>query len=201
MSLWGAKDAVSNTATVWAAAFKKDGNTSNRAALYGNTTVNSFVKNKKVGVFAVTAAEMGKQFNKKVLTVSVGANAGLNYANGDIVRLNTGIASVNAEFTVTTGAANTSVASLTVSNAGEFTTSPTLSSGATNNKTVANASANGLLLTVTLGTKYEGQRVSHTGWNVRKEGTGGRAGRVNYECLVAGGITGASNTNSTTLLG
>jgi hypothetical protein len=30
--------------------------------------------------------------------------------------------------------------------------------------------------------------VSHTGWNLRKVGTGGRAGRVSYECLVAGGF-------------
>jgi hypothetical protein len=33
--------------------------------------------------------------------------------------------------------------------------------------------------------------VTHAGWVLRKEGTGGRAGRVQYETLVAGGsITG-----------
>lgn len=31
--------------------------------------------------------------------------------------------------------------------------------------------------------------VAHTGWVIRTEGTGGRAGRVSYEVLVAGGIT------------
>lgn len=31
--------------------------------------------------------------------------------------------------------------------------------------------------------------IAHTGWVIRTEGTGGRAGRVSYEVLVAGGIT------------
>lgn len=31
--------------------------------------------------------------------------------------------------------------------------------------------------------------IAHTGWVVRTEGSGGRAGRVSYEVLVAGGIT------------
>jgi len=37
------------------------------------------------------------------------------------------------------------------------------------------------------GTKNRG--VAHTGWVLRTEGSGGRAGRVQYEVLVAGGIT------------
>lgn len=35
-----------------------------------------------------------------------------------------------------------------------------------------------------------GGKVAHTGWVLRKEGQGGRAGRVEYEVLVAGGIVG-----------
>jgi hypothetical protein len=35
--------------------------------------------------------------------------------------------------------------------------------------------------------------VAHAGWVVRKEGTGGRAGRVHYETLVAMGSLGATN--------
>ena len=34
-------------------------------------------------------------------------------------------------------------------------------------------------------TTGEGHAVSHTGWHLRTEGTGGRAGRVHYETLVA----------------
>ena len=33
---------------------------------------------------------------------------------------------------------------------------------------------------------------AHSGWSIRTEGDGGRAGRVQYEVLVAGGITGDS---------
>lgn len=37
----------------------------------------------------------------------------------------------------------------------------------------------------------EGTLVTHAGWVLRKEGTGGRAGRVHYETLVAmGSMTG-----------
>jgi hypothetical protein len=48
-------------------------------------------------------------------------------------------------------------------------------------------------------TSGEGSKVSHPGWQLRTEGSGGRAGRVHYECLVAMGsmATGAgSNTAS-----
>lgn len=31
-------------------------------------------------------------------------------------------------------------------------------------------------------------KIPHTGWHLRTTGSGGRAGRVSYECLVAGGI-------------
>jgi hypothetical protein len=34
------------------------------------------------------------------------------------------------------------------------------------------------------------KEISHTGFHLRTVGTGGRAGRVHYECLVAGGVTG-----------
>ena len=34
-------------------------------------------------------------------------------------------------------------------------------------------------------TTGEGVYVTHTGWHLRTEGTGGRSGRVHYECLVA----------------
>jgi hypothetical protein len=38
------------------------------------------------------------------------------------------------------------------------------------------------------------------GWNLRKEGTGGRAGRVHYECLVAmGSIAGGADSDDTLL--
>lgn len=39
--------------------------------------------------------------------------------------------------------------------------------------------------------------VAHTGWVLRTEGSGGRAGRVSYEVLVAGGITSDGSDDTT----
>lgn len=41
--------------------------------------------------------------------------------------------------------------------------------------------------------------IAHTGWVVRTEGTGGRAGRVQYEVLVAGGIGTDEDADDTVL--
>lgn len=41
-----------------------------------------------------------------------------------------------------------------------------------------------------------GGKVAHTGWVLRTEGTGGRAGRVMTEVLVAGGITGDASDDA-----
>ena len=40
-------------------------------------------------------------------------------------------------------------------------------------------------------------QVTHSGWVLRREGTGGRAGRVTYETLVASGSIGTNTTSST----
>lgn len=34
-----------------------------------------------------------------------------------------------------------------------------------------------------------GMGIAHSGWHIKTTGSGGRAGRIHYECLVAGGIT------------
>ena len=44
-------------------------------------------------------------------------------------------------------------------------------------------------------------QVSHAGWVVRREGTGGRAGRVHFETLVAMSSIGVSGTSSTGVTG
>lgn len=41
--------------------------------------------------------------------------------------------------------------------------------------------------------------ISHTGWVVRTEGSGGRANRVQYEVLVAGSMTTDNNADDTVL--
>jgi hypothetical protein len=167
----------------------------------------------------------------KVRTVVATAASGTGYANGDLVTCNTGVMSTNAVFTVTTGGANTSIASLALTTNGVFTTNPTLNvsplasltgagTGGTANltmgiatlavlnpgmyTTVANSTANApsggsgtgatLVLTFTPGVS-EGKFAGMTGWALRTEGTGGRAGRIQYECLVAG--VGGQSANGT----
>lgn len=44
-------------------------------------------------------------------------------------------------------------------------------------------------------------QVSHAGWVLRREGTGGRAGRVTYETLVAMSSTGANTSSNTGVFG
>lgn len=43
---------------------------------------------------------------------------------------------------------------------------------------------------------HAGRAVAHSGWVIKKEGTGGRAGRVQYETLVAGGISSDSSDDT-----
>lgn len=75
--------------------------------------------------------------------------------------------------------------SVTVNAAGEEYNSSTVGTSVTGNG-IANATVNVVL------TGQEGTTKAATaGWNLRKEGSGGRAGRVHYECIVAmGSITG-----------
>ena len=165
----------------------------------------------------------------KLVFIEVGtaldADAGSGYANGDVVKLVGGTSTATANASVTTGAANTSVVSLTIVNAGNYSALPTLTGGTTTAETgtgtglkvntsfglgavtVATGGSNYTTPTVTIantggsvGTiatatankqSTEAAAVSHAGWVVRTEGSGGRAGRVQYETLVAmSSITG-----------
>lgn len=269
MSLWSSTDNANGVPLSVPAQFNLTPNTTNRDALYGNTTADAFITGKKVGVYGVDTAEIavgsyylsaaaannvgtggsyvpGEELSitstgatsttaatvtvatTKIRTATI-VGAGSGYANGDTVTCNTGTMTTNAVFTVTTGAANTGIASLAITTNGVFTTNPTLTAGALKNLTVANSSANGATATVTMrinslgignqglysvvpteannntlansatGTgatvaltwgQASGKGIAHTGWVVRTEGTGGRAGRVHYEVLIAGGISG-----------
>lgn len=276
MPIIGRTDAASNSVIMAPAQFGKAPTTTNRDALYQNTTADAFVTNETIGMYAISEEEMnfasvlGLQsatpnnagsggsyvpgdtftlantdgvafvdavinvYSTKVRTVTATAASGTDYANGDTVTCNTGTMTTNAVFTVTTGTANTSIASLTLTTNGVFTTNPTLNasplrtltgngSGGTANLTMgivsvtvsnsgtyttapgnvtahapaANTSATGTGATFSLtfaNREPEAKRAGMTGWAIRRQGTGGRAGRVSYELLVA---TGGAMTNST----
>lgn len=175
-----------------------------------------------------TAAATVSVTTTKVRTVAILAgHLGSGYANGDTVTCNSGVMTTNAVFTVTTGASNTSIASLALTTNGVFLTNPVLANTDLLNVVVANTSANGAQAVVTMRinslsvaakgdysvvpteannnalsgsasgtgataafTWATGSKgVTHTGWVLRTVGSGGRAGRVQTETLVAGGIT------------
>lgn len=84
--------------------------------------------------------------------------------------------------------ANTSTIALAETAGGsniDITDARTTASGETH--TIRGDTATGLVITT--GAKRAG--AAHAGWVVRREGTGGRAGRVHYETLVAMGSLGA----------
>lgn len=80
------------------------------------------------------------------------------------------------------------VAGITITNTGSgYVTAPAITFGG--------AGGSGTTATATIYTPtsvHAGRAVAHSGWVVKKEGTGGRAGRVQYETLVAGGISSDS---------
>jgi hypothetical protein len=266
MSQWKNTDNTAN-AVLWATVpYGQAPNTTNRDAMFGNTTANGYGTHQTIGMYGVdgteialgskqitaaapntggtggsyvpgetltidnTGATASKNASLIILTTEVRAlvvnAAGSGYANGDTIRLATGAGSNSGVFTVTTGAANTGVASLALTARGSFTTNPTASQGATanitgsgtgltvdasmriltmgvadpgkytvaptttaNNTLSGSAAGTGALASLTVTSGVGKGEVAHTGWIVRKVGTGGRAGRVETEVLVAGGMS------------
>lgn len=75
--------------------------------------------------------------------------------------------------------------------------SVTGTSAAQYNVSVFGVSASEMLYANTADT--EADAIAHAGWNLRKEGTGGRSGRVTYETLVAGGSMTGDGADDTQL--
>lgn len=73
------------------------------------------------------------------------------------------------------------------------------------NSMYANSTANAVISGLTVGMyavdatemAVNGGDVAHTGWVVRTVGQGGRAGRVQTEVLVAGGIASSNSADNT----
>lgn len=175
----------------------------------------------------------------RTVTILTG-HLGTGYTNNDTVTVNNGVMTTNAVFTVTTGASNTSIASLVLTTNGVFTTNPVLANCDLKNVSVANTSANGAQATLTMGVDtltivdpgnysvvptnitsmiaadgangsgtgltmvitfggHERKGIAHTGWVKRTVGSGGRAGRVHYEVLVAGEPTSDNSADDSIL--
>ena len=261
MAQWSNQDASSNS-VLWApTGFNLPANTTNRDALFGNTTVNAFVTGETVGMFGVDVTEMSVSNGAVIQTLVV--NAGSGYSANAVVTVTepgtgsgfTANAQANATgyisainisaagsgysgnpptFVVAAPTGKTFNALTAVANTTEFISiasnvfqnndivTYTVAAGNTAVIGLANAtsyyvvSANttGLKLSTSIGGSainvtatvsetghtLTGQTASgvaiisgsrhgahHSGWVIRTVGTGGRAGRVQHETLVAMG--------------
>lgn len=153
----------------------------------GNTFFAQVGANTTQGVLTITNVDG----NGNVLAVSIttaGKYSTVTTANDYTFPANTGSGTgftANLRF---------GIESVTVNDAGEGYNRATV--GAT-------ATANGISNTafsVTLTGQEGSEKGPLAGWNLRKEGSGGRAGRVHYECLVAmGSIAGGTDSDDSQL--
>lgn len=144
----------------------------------GNTFSVHAGANTTTGVLTVTNVDG----SGNVLAVSItteGKYSTVTVANNNTFAANTGSGTgftANIRF---------GIESVTVSGAGEDYNGGTVGAVAT-----ANGISN-TVLSVALTGQEGSTKSALAGWNLRKEGSGGRAGRVHYECLVAmGSLTG-----------
>ena len=264
MAQWSNKDASSNS-VLWApTGFNLPANTTNRDALYGNTTPNAFVTGETVGMFGVDTTEMSVSNGAVIQTIIVSGGSGYS-ANATVTVTEPAVGSgftANAAVSATgriseikisaagsgyTGLpptfvvaapslqifnGNTAVSAnaitITTANsiflagdkvryAGNVTSTPVGLVDGTDyfvsfsnstviklaatlggaNLTISDASGDG---TTAGGATLRGETATgvavvsgsrhgahHAGWVIRTVGSGGRAGRVQYETLVAMG--------------
>ena len=131
-------------------------------------------------VFGIDSTEIGVDTSDNVVSIEI-VNGGTGYDSDDTepIRFTGGGFSTvaTATFTETGGV----IDGVTIVTGGVgYTSAPTVD---------GDSGGNGdAVFTVSLG--GGATNITHTGWNKRTTGTGGRAGRVFWETLVAGGISG-----------
>lgn len=134
-------------------------------------------------VYGIDATEIGVDTSDNVVAITVTAG-GSGYSNGAAISASGGGGSgLAGTISVTAGA----ITGVTISNGGSsYTSAPTVTAPV----------GSGATFEVSLG---EGQEnIPHTGWAKRTVGTGGRAGRVFWEVLVAGGMSGDATEDGAT---
>ena len=146
-------------------------------SLWGSsdTTANKPKFDNGSDVFGITDGEVGATTGDNVVAISL-ADGGTGYANsGALVVTGTNSTIATGTFTASDGIIQT--VTLTAGGAG-YSAAPAID---------GDAGGNGdAVIEVSMG---EGANtIPHTGWNKRTVGTGGRAGRVFWECLVAGSM-------------
>lgn len=140
------------------------GNVTSGAVLLGNSSANGFI--------VLGATNRAFFQNNDIVTYLVGTG---NTAIGGL--------SNNTQYYVITP--NSSVIQLKTTPNGGAVNLTSVSATAQAGHSITGQTATGAV------TVSGGKKVPHAGWNIRKAGTGGRAGRVQWETLVAmGSITG-----------
>jgi hypothetical protein len=146
-------------------------------SLWGSsdTTANKPKFDNGSDVFGITAGEVGATTGDNVVAISL-SDGGTGYANsGALVVTGTNSTIATGTFTASDGIIQT--VTLTAGGAG-YSAAPAIDGDAGGNSDA--------VIEVSMG---EGANtIPHTGWNKRTVGTGGRAGRVFWECLVAGSM-------------
>lgn len=273
MPLWGNQDAASNSTLFAAAQVRLTPNTTNRTALFGNTTLDAFTTGARVGQFGIdtteaavpagvvalatitspgsgyaangtvtfsggggsSAAANAQVSGGRVTAINI-TNGGSSYETNPNVAISApaaitfnaltavsntadtiAIATANSLFlagdrlTYTVAAGNTAISGLAngttyfvkAANSTTLQLSSTATGAAIN--LTAGVSETGHSLTGTTATATvtvgggSNKGVAHAGWVLRTEGTGGRAGRVQYETLVAMGSLSSDASDDTIL--
>lgn len=175
MPLWGKNDAVSNAMLYIASQY--DNTANDVAAMYTNAAITTDEGGRSVGLFCVDATEvvpgasqgwvMRTEGTGYVTNVGI-SDGGTGYTNGDIYRISSITGGTNATATIGTNSTG-GIITLTLTNSGRFINgSPTVA--ATNS--TGGSTNTSATLTYSLG---------------------GRAGRKQYETLVAlTNVTGAN---------
>lgn len=164
----------------------------------------------------------------KVVSVAIG-DAGGSYVNAEVVTVNGGTGTSANVSVTTNATGNVTAVAIVSGQAGSYTVLPTLANNSVSGgsgtglkinltmglntvSVTANGSGYSSAPSVTIGgtggsgaaavasiNTSEGRRAAHSGWVLRTEGSGGRAGRVQYEVLVAGNIVSDNNSDDSLL--
>lgn len=190
MAQWGNTDDAANSVLWGVSNYNKVANTANKTAFFGNTTVGSFVDKAAVGQFGVDTTEIRVSNTAGIAhagwvtrTVGTGSIISIGYTgtatgykNTDVIAVSSPAAGGNAAATISTNSTGGAL-TITITNAGYgFFNVNAAANVSIANSTGGNTTGSGATFTAT---------------------AGGRAGRVQFESLVAmSSLTGDANDDA-----
>lgn len=182
MSMWGNTDIASNSVSWGTTLFNTTANSTNRTALYANVNVGAIVSGMVVGQVGVNTSEKSNTSNDNSFAQHSGWNI-RKVGTGSLVKINI--------VTGGSGYSNTDVVKVTPSSAGAVNASATLTtntSGGIISVTVSNTGA-GFITVNPSNVAVQNSTGGTTGGTSANlvAVAGGRAGRISYETIVAGG--------------